>query len=163
MEGHGCTWTGCFYTLQGISSKEKYGESTTPNFLLRKFMSGLLLSLFKPSKQWSWWRHFQDVLIKTNIFVLVMRLQNVFETFSRRLQDVFRAFCQSVFKTRRQDVFKTSLIRLAKMFSRHLQAVSKTYHQVNSFLLTRLQDVFKTYSTRFSDILQRRLSTERFV
>ena len=72
-------------------------------------------------------RRLQDVLIKTNIFVLVIRLQDVFKTFSRRLQ----------------DVFKTSSRRLAKMSSRRFQDV----------LQKRLQDVFKTFWKRLQDVL----------
>ena len=64
-------------------------------------------------------RRLQDVLIKTNIFVLVICLQDVFKTFSRRLQDVFKTFSR-----RLQDVFKTSSRRLAKTFSRPVQDVS---------------------------------------
>ena len=94
----------------------------------------------------------EDVLIKTNIFVLAIRLQDVFKTscqdvfktFSRRLQDVLQKRLQDVFKTSSrhlQDVFKTSSRRLAKTSSRHLQDVLqgclqdvlKTYHQVKLF------------------------------
>ena len=116
--------------------------------------------------------------------VLVIRLQDVFKTFSRRLQDVLPRRLQDVFKTscknnlktysrRLQDVFKMSsrhLQDLFKTFSRRLQNVSqrslqdvfKTYRQVKLFLLTRFQKDFETYSKRFWDVLQRRLSTERF-
>ena len=34
-------------TLHDISTEEKFGESTTSNLLLKKLMSGSLLSLFK--------------------------------------------------------------------------------------------------------------------
>ena len=91
-------------------------------------------------------RRLQDVFIKTNIFVLVMRLQDVFKTFSRRLQDVLKTSSR-----RLQDVLKTS--------SRHLQDVFKTYYQVKVFLVTQFQDIFETYSKRFWDVLLRRLST----
>ena len=37
-------------------------------------------------------RRLQDVFIKINIFVLVIRLQDVFKTSSRHLQDVFKMF-----------------------------------------------------------------------
>ena len=60
----------------------------------------------------------QDVWIKTNIFVLVIRLQDLFKTFSRRLQDVLSRPLQNVFKTS----------------SRHLKDV----------LQRCLQDLFKT-------------------
>ena len=116
-------------------------------------------------------RRLQDVLIKKNIFVLVIRLQDMLKTFSRRLPS---RHLQDVFKTTCQNVFKTSSRHLAKMSSRHLQNVFKrfwrrhqdffrTYNKVKLFLLTRSQDVFETYSKRFWGVLQRRLSTEGFV
>ena len=45
-------------------------------------------------------KHLQDVLVKTNIFVLAMCLQDVFKTSSRRLQDVFKTSSR-----RFEDVF----------------------------------------------------------
>ena len=107
----------------------------------------------------------EDVLVKTNIFVLAIRLQassrrfqDVFKTSSRRFQDVFKTSCKKVFKTssrRPQDVLKTSSKRLQnvfktswKTFSRHLQDVFKTYHQVKLFLLTRLWEAFDTFLIR---------------
>ena len=74
----------------------------------------------------------EDVLVKTNIFVLAIRLQ-----------DVFKTSCRKVFKTssrRFEDVFKKS--------SRHLQDVFKTYHQVKLFLLTCLWEAFNTFLRR---------------
>ena len=95
-----------------------------------------------PSKHSSWWRRLfktnmfalvlrrqktplrrlQDVLVKTNIFVLDIRLQDVFKTFSRRLQVVLKTSCQEVFKTssrrlekRLQDIFKTFSRRIIKL------------------------------------------------
>ena len=50
-------------------------------------------------------RHLQ-VLIKTNIYALTVRLQDVFKTFSRRLQDVLRL--QRHLQIHIQDVFKMS-------------------------------------------------------
>ena len=56
-------------------------------------------------------RRLQDILIKTNIFVLVIRLQDVsprlfkmssrrlVKTSSRRFEDVFKTFCKDIFKT----------------------------------------------------------------
>ena len=63
-------------------------------------------------------RRLQDVLVKTNIFILAIHLQD-FKTFSRRLQDVFKTSCKKVFKTssrRLQDVLKTSSKRLQDIF-----------------------------------------------
>ena len=135
----------------------------------------------KPSKHSSWWRRLQDVLMKTNIFVLLIRLQktssrrlqdafiktnifvlaivlqDVFKTFSRRLQDIFKMSSR-----RPQDIFKTSSRCFENVFktsSRHLQDVFKTYYQVKVFLVTQFQDIFETYSKRFWDVLLRRLST----
>ena len=105
-------------------------------------------------------RCLQDVLIKTNILVLVICLQDVFKASSRRSQNVFKTssrHLQDVFKTfsrHLQDVFKT--------FWERLQDVCKTYHQVKLFLLTRFQDVFEIYSKRFWDVFQRLLSIKGF-
>ena len=73
-------------------------------------------------------RRLHDVLIKTNIFALVISPQEIFKTFSSRLaktssrrsQDVFKTSCKNVFKTsskRLQDILKTS--------SRHLEDTFK--------------------------------------
>ena len=72
-------------------------------------------------------RRLQDVLFKTNIFVLAIRLQDVFKTScqhvlktsSRRLEKCL----QDIFKTssrRFEDVFKTSCKDISKMFSRRI-------------------------------------------
>ena len=135
------------------------------------------------SKLSSWWRRFehvlktsfvfvfrrrlQDVLIKTNMFALALRLQKtswsrpiysswpyVFKTSSRRFQDVLKTSSRRPAKMssrRLQDVLKAS--------SRHLQDVLKTYYQVKVFLVTQFQDIFEKYSKRFWDVLPRWLST----
>ena len=109
----------------------------------------------------------EDVLVKTNIFVLAIRLQDVFKTSSRRLakmssrrlaktssrrlQDVFKTssrHLQDVFKTSCKNVFKTSSRRLQDVLQKYLQDVFKTYHQVKLFLLTSLQDVFNMFLRR---------------
>ena len=59
-------------------------------------------------------------------------------------------------------VLKTFSKRFAKMSSRHLQYVFKTYLQVKLFLLICFQDVFETSSTRFWNALRRWLATKRF-
>ena len=70
-------------------------------------------------------RRLQDVLVKTNIFALAIRLQDVFKMFWRRLQNFFKTSSR-----RLQDVLKTSLIHLQDVLQRYLQDVFKTYHQV---------------------------------
>ena len=77
----------------------------------------------------------EDDLIKTNIVILVIHLQ---------------------------DVFRMSSRSLVKISLRRLQNVFKTYHQVKLFLLTRLQDIFHKYSTHFCEALRRWLSREWF-
>ena len=88
----------------------------------------------------------EDVLVKTNIFVLVICLQDVLKTSSRRLQNVFKTSSR-----RLQDVFKMSSRHLQDVLQRYLQDVFKAYHQVNLFYLTRPREVFNTF-----------LSTEEF-
>ena len=83
-------------------------------------------------------RRLQDLLVKTNIFVLAIRLQDVFKTSSRRLQDIFETSCQDVFKTS----WKTSSRHLQDVLQRDLQDVFKTHHQVKLFLLTCLREAF---------------------
>ena len=56
----------------------------------------------------------EDVFIKTNIFAVVIRLQDVFKKSSRRIQDVLKTSSRSL-----QDVLKTS--------SRRLQDIFKTF------------------------------------
>ena len=98
-------------------------------------------------------RRFRDVLIKTNILALLIHLQ---KTSSRRLIKInifVLVIClQEVFKTssrRLRDVLKTSLKRLQDVLQRCLQDAFKTYHVVILFLLTCFQYVFKTYSYCF--------------
>ena len=99
-------------------------------------------------------RRLQDVLIKTNIFPILIRLQKtswsrpiysscsyVFKTSSRRLQEVLPRCLQ--------NVFKTSSRRLAKTSSRHLQDAFDTFWR-------SLQDVFKTSSRRLAKVSSRR-------
>ena len=93
--------------------------------------------LMKTSFVFVFRRRLQDVLIKTNMFALALRLQ---KTSSRRLA-------------------KTSSRHLQDVLQRCLQDVFKTYHQVKVFLVTQFQDVFETCSECFWDVLLRRLST----
>ena len=73
----------------------------------------------------------QGQYIRLGYILASRRLQDVFKTSSRRLQDVL--------PRRLQDVFNTSSRRLANRSSRRLQDVLKTSSK-------RLQDIFKTSS-----------------
>ena len=50
---------------------------------------------------------------------------------------------------RLQDVFKTCLRHLQDVLQRCLQDVFKIFYQVKLFLVTQFQEVFETYSKRF--------------
>ena len=69
-------------------------------------------------------RRFEDVLTKTNMFTLFIRLQDVLKTSSKLFQ----------------DFFKESSRRFAKTFSRRLQDIKNVF-KVSSRCL---QDIFKT-------------------
>ena len=101
-------------------------------------------------------RRLQDVLIKTNMFALTLRLQKTSSSrlgqdqyvclghmSSRRLQDLFKASSKTSSRCL-QDIFKTSCKDIFKTFSRHtIKLTCSTKH------------VLEKYSTRFS--LQRNL------
>ena len=83
--------------------------------------------------------------------------EDVFKTFSRRLQDVFKTCSR-----RLQNVFKTSSRRLANTSWRHLQEVLKTNHQVKLFLLTSLWEVFNMFVRRTAKtVVYRRINLGR--
>ena len=97
-------------------------------------------------------RRLQDVLIKTNIFVLVIRLQ---DALPRRLQNVFKTSWRRLAKTssrRFEDVFNTSSTRktywrcLEDVFARHLEDVLKTFWRCLED--ARNPNAFKTLSRR---------------
>ena len=133
----------------------------------------------QPCKHSSWWRRLQDdfrlrlqdVLIKTNIFAILTRLQKTSSrrldqdqyirlghTSSRRLQDVFKTssrHIQDAFETfwwRLQDVFKTSSRRLAKISSGRFQDVSSSYTVLVNKFSRCLQNVFTTFLRRTAKI-----------
>ena len=82
-------------------------------------------------------RRLQGVLVKTNIFVLAIRLQ-----------DVFKTSCKNVFKTSSRRLAKTSSKHVQDVLQRYPQDVFKKYHQVKRVLLTRLWEVFNMFMRR---------------
>ena len=129
-------------------------------------MFALALPLQKMSS-----KRLQDVLVKTNIFFLAICVQDVFKTscqdvfktFSRRLEDVLQKRLQDIFKTSSrhfQDVLRTRLLNVFKTSSRRLEKrlqdifktsckdILKTYYQLKLFLLTRLGEAFNTFLRR---------------
>ena len=121
------------------------------------------------SKHSSWWRRLedvfrlllrktssrrlQDVLINTNIFLWIIRLQ---KTSSRRLgQDQYIRLVHTSSR-RLQDVFKTSSRHLQDVLPRCLQDVFKTSSRLLANTSWRhLQDVLKTSWKRLEDVLKR--------
>ena len=124
------------------TSWRRLSSSFSEDVLIKTNIFALLTCLRKTPL-----RRLQDILIKTNIFVLAIHLHDVFKTFPRRIQDIFKTSCQDVFKSfwrRVQDIFKTSSRRFKEVFktsSGHLQDVlqrclqdlSKMYHQIKLF------------------------------
>ena len=101
-------------------------------------MKTSLEDILKASFVFVFRRRLQDVLIKTNIFALLMRLQKMS---SRRFQDVFKMSCENFFKTssrRLQDVLKTSSKSLQDVLQKRLPNILKT----------SCKDVFKSFSRR---------------
>ena len=124
----------------------------------------LILWTFLPSKHSSWWRHLEDVLKTSFVFVFRRRLhQDYYDRLSLTSSEyVFKTSWSRpiysswpyVFKTssrRFEDVFKMSSRHLQDFQQRYLQDVFKAYRQVNLFYLTRSREVFNTF-----------LSTEEF-
>ena len=95
-------------------------------FIFRRRLQDVLIKtnifalVIRPQKTSS--RLHQDVLIKTNIFILVIRLQDAFKTFSRRLHHKYIRPSS----TSSKDVFKTFLKRLQDVLQKLLQDIFKT-------------------------------------
>ena len=85
-------------------------------------------------------------LDEDEIIVLVIRLQDVFKRFSRRLKTSSRFFAKAS-SNRLQDVFKTSCRKIFKTSSTRLQDVLKTSSRY-------LQDLFKTFLRRLQDVFK---------
>ena len=152
------------------STSRSYSMSAHQKFILMKTSSRrldktnvfiLLIHLQKTSSSHLW-----DVLIKTNILVLGLLLQDVFKTFWKRLQDLLQRLLQDVLKTSLRHVKD-----LAKTSSRHLQNVfktsCKTFFKTSSRSLQdalkmssrRLQDIFKTFCIYKGAFLAKMLNT----
>ena len=119
-----------------------------------------LEDVFRLCLQKTFPRRFQDVLIKTNIVALVIRLQDVLSTFSRCLQDVFKTSCQ--------DILKTFSRRFQDVLQKRLQDVFKRYNQVKLFSLTSLRGVFNMFLRRTAKtVIYRRIylghTSEKFI
>ena len=89
-------------------------------------------SLSQPSKHSSWWRRLRDILMKMNIFLLIICLQ---KTSPRRLgQDQYirlvhmsSRHLQDVLPRCLQEVFKASSRHVSQIRPEDIQHVCKTY------------------------------------
>ena len=128
--------------LSGSNSRLKFKQ------LLSYYPANIRLGedIFRLRLQKTALRRLQDVLIKTNIFTWLIRLQ---KTSSRRLAKTSSRHLEDVFKTSSRHLQDILLRRFQDVLQRCLQDLFKTYHWVNLFLLTRFQDVFETFSKRF--------------
>ena len=106
-------------------------------------------------------RRLQDVLVKTNIFVLVIRVRYIFKKFSGHLQGVFKASCQDIFKMKASwsSQIKTIIfglvIPLQKASSWRLG--QDQYVRFGYTSLWRLQDLFQISSRCLQDVLPRHI------
>ena len=107
---------------------------TQQTFVLMKTSWNRLEDVFHLRLQKTSSIRLQDVLIKTNIIALVIRHQNFFKTFSRRLEDVL--------KISSKCLAKTSSKRFQDVLQKSLQDVVKTYHKIKLFLLTCFKNDF---------------------
>ena len=116
--------------------------------------------LMKTSFVFVFKRRLQDVLIKTNISLLIIRLQKtswsrpiysscpyVFKISSRIFQDFFKTTSRQL-----QDVFKTSSKRLQDVSQIRLEGIFKTFWRriikLNCFCKTSLWEVFNMFVRR---------------
>ena len=81
--------------------------------------------------------------------IFARRLEDIFKTSWRRLEDVLRTLLQDVLKKfwrRLEEVFKTSWRRLKDVSKTFLQEVLKTsWKRLKDVLVRRLEEVLKTY------------------
>ena len=90
----------------------------------------------------------QEDLIKTNIFLLAIRLEGVLKTFLRRLLDVFKTSCQDVLNTFLRGFWDVLQKHLQDMFKMCCKDVFKTSSKrLWNVLKICFQDIFKTCST----------------
>ena len=122
----------------------------------------IIIEHILPSKHSSWWRRLSSLsskdvfktysrrLCQDQYIRLVhkssRRLQDVFKTFSRPLQDVFKTSCQDVLKTSSKGLQDVLQIRLEDIFKTFWRRI--TYHQVKLFLLASLWEVLNTFVRR---------------
>ena len=135
--------------IESYSRENIYNDNNTDNvpagihcLLLQFHLTQQTFVLMKTSFVFVFRRRLQDILIKTNIFAILIRLQ---KTSWRRLdQDQYIRFRHTSSRCL-QDVFKTSSRRFVKISSRCFQDVSSSYTALVNKFLRCLQGVFPTF------------------
>ena len=139
-----------------------YFYTSQQTYALMKTSWRCLEDVFRLRVQETSSRRLQNVLVKTIMFALVILfrkclqdyLTNIF-VLIMRLQDILQKHLQDIFKTswrHFEDVFKMSCKDVFKTRSRRFQDVFKMYHYLKLFLLPpfhtssrHIQRVFETY------------------
>ena len=151
---------------------QEVSQRSHQTFVLMKTFWRRLEDVFRLLLQKTSSRRLQDVLIKTDIFALVIRLQKtssrhlqdfvktssrvLAKTSSRHLQEVFKTFCKGIFKTFSRRIIKSSsLTVLANKSSRRIQHVSKMYcndgYLQKDFPRSHFWEIYKVYKIWKSD------------
>ena len=117
------------------------------NFLISMSPGSTCLDedFLKTSFVFAFRKRLQDVLIKTNIFAILIRLRKT--SSRRRDQDQYIRLGHTSSR-HFQDIFKTSSRRLAKMSLKSLEDVLQK--RLQDIFKTSYQDVFKTSSRRLA-------------
>ena len=127
----------------GPISNRRFQRASQQTFILMK------TSWRRPENAF---RLLEDVLIKTNIFTLLIRFQ---KTSSRRLDQDQYIRLGHTFSRNTEGVFITSSRPLQYILPKKYYSVFLTSSRLLPDILPRrLQDVFKTFSRRFQDIFK---------
>ena len=123
------------------------------NFLISMSPGSTCLDedFLKTSFVFAFRKRLQDVLIKTNIFAILIRLRKT--SSRRRDQDQYIRLGHTSSR-HFQDIFKTSSRRLAKMSLKSLEDVLQK--RLQDIFKTSYQDVFKTSSRCLAKTSSRR-------
>ena len=118
--------------LQEINSK-KPCSYTQKTFVLMKMSRRRLEYVFRLRLQKTRSRRLDQDEYSRLTHTTSRRLQDVFKTSSRHLQDMLPRSLQDVFKTSSRRLAKASSRHLQVVFQKSLQDIFKMYHQVKLF------------------------------
>ena len=140
--------------IESYSRENIYNDNNTDNapagihcLLLQFYLTQQTFLWMKTSFVFVFRRCLQDIMIKTNMFDILIRLQ---KTSWRRLDQDQYIRLRHTSSRCLQEVFKTSSSRLQDVLQKHLQDIFKT-------LSRRFADVFKTSCKDIFKMLSRRI------